>query len=140
MGYVLTQVARLNLSACVFLLRKALRTELSSVRSQVCVLWCLLVVILCGGALVYSWLEPWSYLQSLYFCFVTLSTVGFGDFLPSSAASRTFSVFYMIIGLGVCASIIALLTGLVAESHESVANYVADKFSDQCQECCGAKP
>jgi len=133
MGYVLAQVARLDLRVTVLLLEK-LGARVNTVRRQIFVLWCLLVVFLFGGAFVYSCLEPWTYLQSLYFCFVTLSTVGFGDFLPSSTASRAFSILYMIFGLGVCASIIALLTGLVAESHDTVDTFLAQKLREDCAE------
>lgn len=136
MGYTLTQVARLNLMAGVFLCRK-LGQEVTTVSGQIGLLWCMLLIILFGGAWVYSWLEPWSYLQSLYFCFVTLSTVGFGDFLPSSNASKAFSVFYMIFGLGVCASTIALLVGLIAESHARADSFLSEKVQDRCRECCG---
>lgn len=141
MGYTLMQVARANLSACVFILGKLFNVELRSIHAQIGILWSLLVAILLGGAAVYSCLEPWTFLQSLYFCFVTLSTVGFGDFLPSSAVSKAFSIFYMISGLGVCASIIALLTGLIAESHESVDTFVTRKIEDQGyrNDCCSGR-
>merc|ERR1719163_1059008 len=100
----------------VFIMERCFGAKMNTIRRHMAVLWALLSMFLFGGAFVYSCLEPWTYLESLYFCFVTLSTVGFGDYLPSSNTSRMFSIFYMIFGLGVCASIIAVLTGLVAES------------------------
>lgn len=138
MGYTLMQVARANLIACTFILGKLFNMELYTLKAQIGILWSLLVAMLLGGAVVYSLLEPWTFLQSLYFCFVTLSTVGFGDFLPSSAISKAFSIFYMISGLGVCASIIALLTGMVAEGHENMDTFVARKMEDQGyhNDCC----
>lgn len=44
------------------------------------------VVVVCGvlvgyigfGALLFARLEGWSYLEGFYFCFITLTTVGFG--------------------------------------------------------------
>lgn len=132
MGYTLAQVARLDLKACVWLIEKVTGSKVNTFRSQLGVLWCLLVAFLFGGAFVYWILEPWNYWQCVYFCFVTLSTVGFGDFLPSSTASRAFSIFYMIFGLGVCASIIALLTGLVAEGHGSVDSFLTQKIQEHC--------
>mmetsp|Transcript_27803 Transcript_27803/g.60775 ORF Transcript_27803/g.60775 Transcript_27803/m.60775 type:complete len:278 (+) Transcript_27803:45-878(+) len=138
MGYALALVARCHLRATAFLFEKVFQRSISSLRSQILVLWCLLLVFLLGGAVVYSILEPWSYLESLYFCFVTLSTVGFGDFLPSSAASKVFSMFYMISGLGVCASIIAVLTGFVAEGHESMDIFLSQKIKE-CGDCCESR-
>lgn len=135
MGYTLAQVARLNLQASVIMLEHCGSMKIRTPRSCFMVLWCWLLSLLFIGAFVYSKLEPWTYLQSLYFCFMTLSTVGFGDFLPSSPTSRVFSIFYIIFGLGMCASIIAMLTGLVAEGHQGVDELVLQKMSS-CSECC----
>lgn len=136
MGYTLAQVARMNVKTSVYLIESVSSAKVNTYHRQMAVLWSLLAVFLFGGAYMYSVLEPWSYWQSLYFCFVTLSTVGFGDFLPSSVTSKTFSIFYMIFGLGVCASIIALLTGLVAESHGNIDSFLNQKIQENCSDCC----
>jgi hypothetical protein len=139
MGYTLTQVARMNLTMCVVFLRKVFGMEIRSAAGYMRILWTLLLVLLLGGAFVYSCLEPWTYLESLYFCFVTLSTVGFGDFLPSSAISKAFSIVYIVFGLGVCASIIAVLTGLVAESHGGLDALLSKKQEWQRLDCCTSR-
>jgi len=36
----------------------------------------LIVIVLLAGGVIFSYLRDWYYLQSLYFCFVTLSTIG----------------------------------------------------------------
>uniref|UniRef100_A0A3Q3BHD2 Potassium channel subfamily K member 13-like n=1 Tax=Kryptolebias marmoratus TaxID=37003 RepID=A0A3Q3BHD2_KRYMA len=41
------------------------------------------LVVACSAASLYSPMEGWTYLESLYFCFVAFSTVGFGDFVSS---------------------------------------------------------
>jgi voltage-gated potassium channel len=43
-----------------------------------------LVVTLASGALFYSSVEGWSLLDSLFFSVITLTTVGHGDFSPST--------------------------------------------------------
>lgn len=56
--------------------------------------------ILFGGALVYHYLEGWSYLDSLYFAAITLSTVGYGDFSPQTDLGKVFTIIYIGIGVG----------------------------------------
>jgi voltage-gated potassium channel Kch len=46
-------------------------------------------------------LEGWSYVDSLYFSVVTLTTVGYGDFSPQTNAGKLFTVLYIIIGVGI---------------------------------------
>ncbi len=35
-------------------------------------------------SITFSFVEGWSYNDSVYFAFVTLSTIGFGDFIPGT--------------------------------------------------------
>ena len=44
--------------------------------------------------------EPWSIVDALYFATVTMSTVGYGDFSPSTGGSRIFTCFYIAVALG----------------------------------------
>uniref|UniRef100_A0A3Q3WU23 Potassium channel domain-containing protein n=1 Tax=Mola mola TaxID=94237 RepID=A0A3Q3WU23_MOLML len=41
------------------------------------------IVIACSASTLYSSMENWSYVDSLYFCFVAFSTIGFGDLVSS---------------------------------------------------------
>ena len=45
-----------------------------------------------AGSVAYSQLEPdWSFLDCLYFTFVTISTIGYGCLTPTSDASRKYT-------------------------------------------------
>ena len=70
-------------------------------------------VILAMGTAVYRVLEDWSVLDSLYFCVITLTTIGFGDFSPETAEGKIFTIFYVFVGLGF---IMAFVTTLVQRS------------------------
>ena len=41
----------------------------------------LVVAYIIGGAFLFQMWEGWSFLDSSYFCFITLTTIGFGDFV-----------------------------------------------------------
>ena len=64
----------------------------------------IVVLYLALGALFYSVTEGWSFTDGLYFCAVTITTVGYGDFVPSSDASKAFTVAYILIGLSLVAT------------------------------------
>jgi hypothetical protein len=49
-------------------------------------------------------MEGWTFLETLYFSIVTATTVGFGDHLPTSDASKLFTVAYAFIGIGIVGS------------------------------------
>ncbi|CAJ2505348.1 Uu.00g127420.m01.CDS01 [Anthostomella pinea] len=51
------------------------------------------------GALVFSHIEGWSYLDAVYWADVTLFTIGFGDFSPSTEVGRGLLIPYTLIGI-----------------------------------------
>lgn len=56
--------------------------------------WCLIVV---SGAFCLNWLNgrKWSGLETIYFAFVTASTIGFGDLLAQIREAKMFACFYV---------------------------------------------
>jgi voltage-gated potassium channel len=67
------------------------------------------------GTIFYWRFEDWTIIEALYFCIVTLTTVGYGDFSPTTEATQIFTIIYILTGFGV---LVALLTS-VAEKYLS---------------------
>ena len=66
-------------------------------------------LVILGGSTVYHYLENWSWVDSIYFSVVTLTTVGFGDFAPKTDGGKIFTIFYIVIGIGIILSFINTL-------------------------------
>jgi hypothetical protein len=66
-------------------------------------------LLLATGTVVYTLLEGWSPLDSLYFCVVTLATVGFGDYTPTTDLAKLFTIAYIIGGIGILATFVSEL-------------------------------
>lgn len=72
------------------------------------------------GALLFSLWDNWKYLEGAYFCFVTLTTIGFGDYVPGVVNNQGFSdrkgterlilcSIYVILGLALVGMCIDLM-------------------------------
>lgn len=62
--------------------------------------------ILLMGTCVYHFAEGWTWIDSAYFSVITLSTIGYGDFSPQTTFGKIFTIFYIIIGIGIILSFI----------------------------------
>lgn len=54
------------------------------------------LLVACGAASLYSAMEGWTYLESLYYCFVAFSTVGFGDFVSGQREHHEDTLAYQV--------------------------------------------
>ncbi|MCA9932991.1 MAG: two pore domain potassium channel family protein [Anaerolineales bacterium] len=67
------------------------------------------ILLLLAGMLFYHQIEEWSWLDALYFSLITLTTVGYGDFSPQTSAGKIFTMFYIVLGLGVLSSFLLMV-------------------------------
>jgi hypothetical protein len=56
--------------------------------------------MLTGGTVFYHFQEKWTWVNSWYFCVVTLATVGYGDLVPKTDFGKLFTSVYIILGIG----------------------------------------
>ena len=60
----------------------------------------LIMIILFGGASIYSRIEGWRFIDALYFSAATMTTVGYGDITPHTDAGKLFTVFFVFTSVG----------------------------------------
>ncbi|KAK5645043.1 hypothetical protein RI129_006343 [Pyrocoelia pectoralis] len=59
----------------------------------------MLVLYIFLGAVMYCIWEKWDFFGSFYFVFISLSTIGFGDYVPNDPFCMMASVVYLVFGL-----------------------------------------
>ncbi|CAH8384393.1 unnamed protein product [Eruca vesicaria subsp. sativa] len=104
--------------------------DLESSRSIVRQAFALLVVYLSLGVLIY-WLNRDNYVvnqthpvvDGLYFCIVTMCTIGYGDITPNSVVTKLFSIMFVLVGFGF---IDILLSGMVSYVLDLQESYMLD--------------
>lgn len=107
---------RLGFSGMVFLRFPKLLAPWAIPKHLLQILALSVVLLALSGAGFY-WLEPkvLTYADGLWLAFITGATVGYGDLVPSTHASRIFAVFIVLLGYAifsvVTASIAALFVG-----------------------------
>ncbi|WP_062202008.1 potassium channel family protein [Demequina salsinemoris] len=61
-------------------------------------------LLLVVGTVTYHVLEDWGWIDSLYFSTVALTTVGFGDLVPTRDITKLFTVVYLLTGVTILVS------------------------------------
>ena len=80
----------------------------------------LLVLLLCG--LGFWWLEPTTptFGDALWLAFTTAATVGYGDSVPTTPASKIFAVFVVFLGVGAITLVAAAIASAWIATEERV--------------------
>lgn len=69
--------------------KKEIKTNLIIVLSGV-------ALVVFSGALIFSHLEKWSFINSLYFVIMTATTVGYGDLTPTTHLTKIITMIYAL--------------------------------------------
>jgi len=68
------------------------------------------------GSLVFHTTEKWSYGTAMYFCFISWTTIGYGDLTPKSSAGRAVFVLWALLGVGS----LTILISVIGEAYAGV--------------------
>lgn len=57
-------------------------------------------LVIAGGAVAFHSIEGLNWLEAVYFSTTTVTTVGYGDYVPATALGKAFTSVYILIGVG----------------------------------------
>ena len=90
----------------------------------------LIAAYIFGGSVLFTLWEDWDYLTGSYFCFITLSTIGFGDIVPgtdmkewNSQEKLVLCAMYLAFGL----SLLAMCFNLMQEEVKEKCKWFGQK-------------
>jgi voltage-gated potassium channel Kch len=82
------------------------------------------------GTVFYSNVEGWSLFNSLYFSVMTLATVGYGDYSPKTTLGKTFTIFYVLIGISILLGFVNTLTKHSQHDPSALREHIARRRVD----------
>lgn len=111
---------RLGLCAAILLRLATLVLQHMKPSHLVQMLGLALLMLGSAGAGFY-WLEPnvHGYADGVWLAFTTIATVGYGDIVPSTPASKIFAVFIVLLGYAVFSIVTANIAALFVEEDEA---------------------
>jgi hypothetical protein len=84
------------------------------------VLLVVLLTLLLGSTCFYWSVEGWSFIDALYFSVMTMSTIGYGDLTPTTTLSKSFTIIFALLSIGVFVAVVSkIVTIILAEKKAS---------------------
>jgi hypothetical protein len=81
------------------------------------------LILLLAGMIFFHYVEEWRWFDSFYFSVITLATVGYGDFVPHTDLGKLFTMFYVMIGVGILLAFLNIIAHH-AQEHNPIANFL----------------
>lgn len=82
----------------------------------------LTVVLISSATVFYRYVEGWGWLDSAFFSVVTISTVGYGELVPQTAAGKIFTMVYIFCGIGMFVAVAgAIADQLITRANAQIA-------------------
>ncbi|XP_058840864.1 TWiK family of potassium channels protein 7 isoform X2 [Topomyia yanbarensis] len=78
------------------------------------------VYLAAGTGLLLLWEDDWNFFDGYYFCFITMTTIGFGDLVPSKPNYMLLCTLYILVGLALTSTIIELVRRQYAQSWQKL--------------------
>ncbi|MFZ6802026.1 potassium channel family protein [Undibacterium sp. Di24W] len=113
----------IRLSLCAVILLRISTLLLSNMRpSHLAQMTALALIMLSSAGAGFYWLEPnvTNYPDGVWLAFTTVATVGYGDIVPSTPASKIFAFFIVLLGYAMFSFVTANIAALFVGEEEEI--------------------
>ncbi|KAI5639413.1 ion channel domain-containing protein [Phthorimaea operculella] len=81
----------------------------------------ILIVYIIIGAVVYNIWEEWGFFECFYFVFISMSTIGLGDFVPEHPIFMMCSILYLVFGLALTSMCINVVQEKLSDTFKKAS-------------------
>ena len=81
------------------------------------------IILVTSATIVYRVGENWSWVDSLYFSVIAVTTVGFGDLAPTNDVTKLFTIFYVLSGI----TVVGLVLHERLRRHHQALEWIAER-------------
>lgn len=96
-------------------------------------LFILVAYIVCG-AVIYTLIEPWDFFEAFYFVFISMSTIGFGDYVPRHPVFMIGSIIYLVFGLALMSMCINVVQAKLSDTFKKASAKIGQTMGLQVDE------
>ncbi|XP_061723312.1 uncharacterized protein LOC133529584 isoform X1 [Cydia pomonella] len=86
----------------------------------------ILVLYIVIGALGYDIWEKWGFFESFYFVFISMTTIGLGDYVPKHPLFMMMSILYLVFGLALMSMCINVVQVKLSDTFKTASRKIAD--------------
>ncbi|XP_058796208.1 TWiK family of potassium channels protein 7 [Phymastichus coffea] len=94
----------------------------------------ILVFYIFIGATAFNIIEDWGFFDSFYFVFISMSTIGFGDFVPNEPLWMMLSIVYLIFGLALTSMCINVVQVMLTDQFKQASQKIGATIGFQVSE------
>ena len=94
----------------------------------------ILSLMLAIGTAAFSFLEGWNIVDSLYFSVSTVTTIGYGDLVPTNDLSKLVVIGYALVGISLLLFMVSKVMASEERLVERVASYLVRRRERSIEE------